>query len=383
MTYFYHSCTVFLLSIVCLLTGCSADKPKQNHQTQTWKVSPQALQKSLFYTGNVAPLKEAALITPTDATVASMPFHYGEIVPQGKDVTLLDSNELQKTFNNTLTDYLKAKDNYNVLKIKFSGTQDLWESGLIAKNNYLGEKSSLNTAHIAFMQAAQALETLLANTGNTDIKDLTALNLTDFEQVKRVLNRNHKQFSIKAPFRGILLYPPKSLDNKEDNISIGSTLKSGQVLGLIGDISGIKVEINVPETDIDKVHVGMPAMITGIALGYERLQGKVILVNSQAFVSNNGLPIFHAVVAVKSLTPAQQNLIRVGMSANIELLYQKDQQLMIPIAAVHQKNGTTSVTIINEAGQRQERPITTGSAQADRVVILSGLKPGEVITYDA
>ena len=42
-----------------------------------------------------------------------------------------------------MTDYLKAKDSDTIAKAKFTGTQDLWGSGLLSKNNYLSEKSNV------------------------------------------------------------------------------------------------------------------------------------------------------------------------------------------------------------------------------------------------
>ncbi len=65
-------------------------------------------------------------------------------------------------------------------------------------------------------------------------------------------------------------------------MTVGSTIKSGQVIALIGDLKGISVEIDVPEIDIDKIRPGMQATISGVAFGRHQLKGKLVAVNAQA-----------------------------------------------------------------------------------------------------
>jgi multidrug efflux pump subunit AcrA (membrane-fusion protein) len=180
-----------------------------------------------------------------------------------------------------------------------------------------------------------------------------------------------------------MLYPPKSGEDKTTRITVGSSVKSGQVIALIGDLKGISVEIDVPEIDIDKIRPGMNATISGIAFGKHHLKGTLVAVNAQASNSSGGgLPSFTAVVEVKSLTPEQQPWIKVGMSAAIELSVDSDNQLLIPIAAVKREKGNSIVNLQLAQGTIEKRIITTGPAQADSVVIESGLKDGDVVVYD-
>ena len=164
---------------------------------------------------------------------------------------------------------------------------------------------------------------------------------------------------------------------------VGSTVKAGQVIALVGNLKGISVEIDVPEIDIDKIHPGMVAIISGVAFGSHQLKGQLVSVNAQASNSSNGgLPSFSAVVEVNSLTPEQQPWIKVGMSAAIELSVDSDNQLLVPIAAVKREKGNSIVAVRQAIGSIEKRIITTGSAQADSVVIESGLKAGDVVVYD-
>jgi HlyD family secretion protein len=348
-----------------------------------YSVRAQHLHQSLFFTGVIQPLNETALTCPIDAVVETMHYHYGQFVKQDNIVLTLNSTELEKQYNDALTDYLKSKDNFNVAEARFNGTQELWDTGLISKNNYLSEKSSLNTSRIALLQSTQKLTEMLQKVGDPTHQDLAALNIADFDKVQQALNSRHNLILLKAPVNGVLLYPHKMADDKTSKIAVGSAVKADQVIAIIGDMSGIHIEIDIPETDINKIHKGMKAQITGAALGKQQLLGRVTSINTQAIPTNNGAsPFFSAIVEVTNLTPTQREAIKIGMSAAIELLVDEDKQLLIPIKAIKQDNGKRIVTILNQNGAKEEREVITGIATADQVVIDRGLKEGEVVVYD-
>ena len=123
-----------LLCVMLVISCGNSQKPKS--AVKTLEVKAHSLHQTLHFTGTIQPLREYSVISPMDAVVQQMDFHYGQLVKKGDVILTLSSNELQKQYNLTLTDYLKAKDSYSIAKAKFGGTQELWQAGLIAKNNY-------------------------------------------------------------------------------------------------------------------------------------------------------------------------------------------------------------------------------------------------------
>lgn len=365
-----------------LLSACGNHEKQKADGMHHYEVKAQTLRKNLHFTGTIQPLHESSITSPIESVVESMDFHYGQMVKEGEVILTLNSNELQKQFNETLTDYLKAKDNYSTSKAKFSGTKDLWDAGLLAKNNYISEKSNMDTVRVTLMQSSRKLKEMLEKVDDKNTKNLSALSLADFEKIKTILASSHNLIRLKAPGSGVLLYPPKSGDDKTGRITVGASIKSGQVIALIGDLTGISIEIEVPEIDISQIKPGMNATISGIAFGKHPLKGSLVAVNAQATNTGTGLPFFTSVVEVKKLTPEQQQLIKVGMSANIELSVNNGTQLLIPIAAIKREKGQSVVQVQNASGSIEKRTITTGSAQADSVVVESGLKEGDVVVYE-
>src|SRR5690348_14649800 len=91
--------------LVACLFACGHSDNKKN-MGQTYVIKKEALHKTLFFTGTIQPLRESSLSTPMDATIETMNYHYGQLVKKGDIIFSLNSAELQKLYNDTLTEYL-------------------------------------------------------------------------------------------------------------------------------------------------------------------------------------------------------------------------------------------------------------------------------------
>ena len=230
------------------------------------------------------------------------------------------------------------------------------------------------------MQATRKLSEMLKKMGDATDESLTSLSFSEFDKVRLALTGQHNLIRLSAQSDGILLYPPKSGDDKNQRLQVGVSVKAGQALATVGDLRGVRVEIDIPEVDIIDIKQGMPATIKGLAFGDEPLHGQLAFVNAQASMTNGaGLPSFSAIVEVKTLTPSQQKLVKVGMSASVELTATSKKKLMIPISAVEQRAGQSFVKKQDASGKIRLHRVVTDEVHNDQVVIKSGLAEGDVI----
>ncbi len=373
--------TTLVVVLIGLLIACKGSSHNKE-PLHTYTVKPMPIHKTLYFTGTLQPLHESTIASPVDAVVESMHYHYGQVVKKGEVVFTLNSAELQRQYNDTLTDYLKAKDSYTIAQAKFTGTENLWDAGLISKNNYLSEKSNLNNARIALMQATHKLSEMLEKMGDARDDALSSLSFAEFDKVRLALTSQHNLIRLKALRNGVLLYPPKEGGGNSSAIKTGSAVKSGQVLALMGDLSGVSVEIDVLEVDIAEIKLGMPATVRGVAFGKQALEGKIVVINAQAIsVNGSALPSFTAIVEVASLNTAQQALLKVGMSAAVEITINSTNKLLVPIAAIQQKNGKSIVKIRDKENKLHAIRVITGPVHKNSVVIESGLAPGDIVVW--
>jgi HlyD family secretion protein len=375
-----------LIISALLLLSCSNEGKKEKKAEKSFEVKQVSIEDKLYFNGTIQPLSEYSLSSTTEAVIEKVYVQYGQWVKKGEIILSLNSSALQKQYSDTLTEYLKAKDNFNVVQSKFEGTTSLWQAGLIARNNYLSEKSNLDNARINLMQASNRLLSLLKKMDGEAQEmhdDLYDLSFEQFDKVRNALHEQHNMINIRAPVSGILLYPTKSNSDSSKNLIPGHAVKSDEVIGFIGDLNGLRIEVDVPEVDIDKVHPGMKASIRGASFGQQSLIGQVISVNSQASENaSSGLPSFKAMIEVKSLSQLQKQQIKVGMSASVELISDKQQGLLVPLDAIKQQDEQLFVEVEDKnSGKRHRQLIHTGSAHDNMIVVQSGLKAGDLIRY--
>lgn len=372
--------TLWVLSVTFILGACH-QQPIISKALKSYVVNVSTFHKTLHFPGIIQPIREYEITTPMGAVVQTIHQHYGQVVKKDQIIFTLSSPELQRQYQEKLTNYLKSKDRYDILHARFQGVQSLWKEGLESRNNYLNEKSNLILARIALMEDLRHLSDLIAKTEEGAQQNLSNLSFAQFDKVRLALNSQHNIICLKAPSAGVLLYPP-SEDNGIERINPGRSIKADQVLGLIGDLQGIRIEINVPEIDIGDVKMGMPAMIRGVAFGKRELKGSVVAVNAQALANSDGLPSFIAVIEVPNLSQIQQEWIKVGMSAEIELMIDNRDVLLIPTTAIQPKSGQTLVEVKAPNGDKVSRSVITGEVDGDKVVIVAGLKVGDVVLYE-
>jgi multidrug resistance efflux pump len=155
----------------------------------------------------------------------------------------------------------------------------------------------------------------------------------------------------------------------------------GQVLILIGDMSGLSIDIVVDEMDIDRVTVGQKVSVTSEAFPEFKLQGQIHKIDSQAISASGGgggLPVFPVRIEIPHLTQEELRKIRVGMSAKVELVLENPNSFSVPLNAVSEVDGISVVKVLRN-GKVEQVPVVTGETGIDVVEVKNGLAVGDQI----
>ena len=136
--------------------------------------------------------------------------------------------------------------------------------------------------------------------------------------------------------------------------------------------------------NINQIKVGQPVTVTSSALPNMTLKGNVNMVGSQAQSSSSSsqseLATFPVEIQISALTTEEQQLIRVGMNAKVEISIPGPEEIIVPIDAVSETNGQTTVQVLNSStGKPQTVDVTTGSTTATGVIITTGINVGDKI----
>lgn len=344
-------------------------------------VKKQVADASLYYTGIIEPINTTVVTSPADGIVANMPFQYGSYVNAHDSLFMLSSAKFLSDYQLALMQFVKAKNDFNNGETELKEAEFLHKKLLISDDEYRSKQSSYYAARLALLQARDNLSVYLQQLHAED-KNLYQLTIADADKIIQTLHSqmNSQAIQITAPISGILLGPTKNNDETKKTMK-GDFVKQGDLLAVIGDMSGLSIKIMVNEIVINQLYVGQPVKVTGLAFRDMSLAGMIRYVDHQAEAGSNGLPMFLVNVVVPHLTAEQQKYIHVGMSANVMIEQHDDAGIHIPIAAVIQKNGIAYVKMLDARRCEQLVPIKTGATSQNTVTVLAGIKEGDRIIY--
>lgn len=199
-------------------------------------------------------------------------------------------------------------------------------------------------SEIAYLEARSAAEQTAANLAN--------------------LAQRLARTVVRAPFAGFL---------EERMVELGSTVSPGTPVARVVDASPVKVVGAVPERFSADVATGREAVIRFDAIGVEE-GGTVSFVGSAVDESSRTFPIE---VRVEN----RDGRFKPEMSANIRLpLRTFEDAIVVPQEALIRDEGGFVVYVAVRDGDgwiAEVRPVDTGAAEGDRVVVESGLEAGD------
>ncbi len=368
----------FYLIFMLLLSACSREPALKNAHYET--VQPRSAASTLYYSGTIQPIRSLVIPSPVDGVVVDMPVQYGDAVDTGKLLFRLSSAKFFTDYKTALMQYVKAKSDFDTSKAQLSEGEFLHKNQLISDDDYKVKQASYYSNQLVLLQAKDALELLLTQ---MDIKgiDLYKLSISDVDKIDQAMHLEKKTENLRilSPAAGVILGPTKN-DDDAKKVNKGDVVKQGDVLAVIGDMSGVSVKIKVNELTVNQLHLGQKVKVTGIAFPDYVLDGNISRVDRQAETGGSGIPSFAVEVSVPSLTKAEQEAIHVGMSAKVEINLNDDARIMVPITALIEKNGATYVQRFDKNNSSiSDVLVRTGKSTPDAVAVLSGLNAGDKI----
>jgi macrolide-specific efflux system membrane fusion protein len=176
----------------------------------------------------------------------------------------------------------------------------------------------------------------------------------------------YKATPIIAPLPGLIIL---------NNVVEGQTIDTTVVIYAMSDV--LIVVAQVDESDIGKIHIGMPARVVLDSYPDRKETGKVFDI---LYEGKNVSNVIQYGVKIKlDKVPAYY---RSQMTANISFIVRKkDKALLIPAGAVRVKDGEKQVLVPNSDpnGRPQWQDVKTGIENDASVEIVDGLSPGDTV----
>jgi len=191
-------------------------------------------------------------------------------------------------------------------------------------------------------------------------------------QVVATVNRDEpgqefKDYQVTAPMAGVVA---------KVSMDPGSMVAPSVPLVIIMNTDAVKITVSVIESEIGKVHDGLPVQVVVPAWPDRKFSGHV----------SNVLPVVDPMsrtAKVEVKVPNPEYLLKPGMSATAELILGRHTGVVtIPRAAVIEKMGEKYVFLFDN-GKAKKADIQTGYDDGQQVEVTSGVQAGNrLITSD-
>ncbi|HVG92841.1 MAG TPA: HlyD family efflux transporter periplasmic adaptor subunit [Planctomycetota bacterium] len=307
-----------------------------------------------------------------------------------------------------------AREEVARAKDKLRWTEELLAKGFVSADEQVADRLALKRQEVALDQATTSLDLFLAYEFAKDIEKFASDLREAKESYERAksradsaltkakadlrgkeekleletaeLQRYEKQIAacvIRAASPGLVVYASSedrgNWQGDQSPIQQGATVRPRQAILVIPNPQSLGVRVNVHESVLSKVKVGLPAAVTVDALSERALTGKVVRVSTMPNAANRwqnpDLKVYATEVAIED-APAS---LRPGMSAKVEILVgEVEDTLQVPVQAVTMASGIPRVWA-RDAGGDLPRSVKLGASSDRFVEVLDGLAEGDVV----
>ena len=300
---------VLLLSLAFLGCGKSDDKKENTPQeivkdVKLQNLEPQSIIHTKTYNGDLKPLNEISVITPTGGYVKDSYFKNGDNITTGSIVLKLTDANTEATYAESEGNLLKAKSNYNTSKVTYTKYETLFKKALISEELYLDSKNKMDQ-----------------NLGELKIAEASYIRAKD----------NFDRLSPKSNINGILT---------DFNLKKDEKVTANSILFTIVENKNMEVTIAVNGEDIKNITVGKEAKVYIPSLN-ETILGKVDNINLSA---NNDTKKYE----IKIVIPNENSNLLKGMYSKIDLNLETVNGLFVPKEAVMIKDLYSYVAIVRD-----------------------------------
>ncbi|MGD8292591.1 MAG: efflux RND transporter periplasmic adaptor subunit [Desulfobacterales bacterium] len=333
----------WLLCISVVLTACK-EKPEIVEVVRSIKtitVTEQATEKIYKFSGQVAAVDSSGLSFQVRGQVASVEVDIGNRVKKGQLLAELDPEPYQLEEDAINAELVKARNNVTKTKAEYDRQRRIFKEGA-------GAKRFVEVSEYDYKAAKSAVD----------------YNVARLDQAKRDLRKT----KLHAPYDGTIAWRAV-----EPNEEVGA----GQKILEINATGKMQVELAIPETTVDLIHVDDPVTISYPTLPDESGTGRISEIGSAA-VKANAFP-----VKVELNDPDEK--VKPGMTAEANFTIKDENRkpgFLVPFQALlpgSEANRGFVFVFDKQTSTVAKKPVHARGAEEKKAIVDEGLSDGDII----
>jgi HlyD family secretion protein len=360
---------ILLGAVLLILAGLYLWGPLQPAQevatTVVARLYPAQAYTVLNASGYVVAQRKAAVSSKSTGRLAYLGVEEGSRVKKGQIIATLENEDLVAARNQAVAQVKQAEADLGAAqaelvdaRLQYRRYKTLVAQDLVAKQDFDTAVARYDKAKAGRAAAQARIKVARAGLAN----------------VQASLDYSY----IRSPFDGVVT--TKYADVGEVVAPFGAAANARAAVVTMADLHSLMVEVDVAESNLDKVHLGQPCEISLDAIPDRRFAGEVHMIVPTADRTK-------ATVLTKVKFLETDDRILPEMSAKVAFLSQpmkadeRQPHLIIPKTALVTRQGR-SYSFLVTGNRAQLVPVTLGLPLNDLVEIKSGLKEGDRVVLN-
>jgi len=350
-----------ILLLIAIVAGSMMGDGKKAKEVYTEKVEKKTVSQTVMASGEIQPLNQVNIQANVVARIIKLFFKEGDWVKKGqhlvdleKDQYLLQRDQMQSTLEATRASLVMAEASLVETRAKYERVKNLVAEKLL-------QEEQLESAEAAYKSAVARVDS-----AEEDIK-----------RTRKMLDETEDRLAkttIVSPMDGKVV----QLAMKEGEVVVSGMNIPGSVVAVVADLAEILAQVDVVESEIAKVKLGMPARIEVDALPGTIFRGVVIEIAESAFKQ---LDVSYFKVKIRLTEPGEA--LKPGMTAKAKIVIEEKTAVPAVSVQVVQEKDKKKYAFLAEGGTKAKKAkkveVTTGLSDNLLTEILSGLKEGDTV----
>jgi len=327
--------------VAVALSGCGRHDvaaPPEPRTVLAQIVTPTTAELGNVYSGEVRARHESDLAFRVGGKMVTRQVDVGSAVRKGAALARLDPQDARLAVDASRSQLAAAEADHALAKVELDRYVELHAKNFVSKAVLDARQTTFNTTKARLAQARAQLATARNQSAYTDLE-------ADADGV----------------VTAVLAEP-------------GQVVAAGQPVVRLARPEEKEVVIHVPESRLAELREATQVLIALWTQPEKPYAGRV------REIAPNADPVTRTFTVKVSLLQPDPS-VRLGMTANVLLGERSTHQIVtLPLAAVVQENGRTSVWVV-DPGTRKANPraVEIGAYREDGVTVLAGLAAGEVV----
>ena len=317
------------------------------------------IENTVTATGEIQPVYKVEVGTQVSGIVEKMYVDYNSPVKKGQLLAELDKSLLNEQVKQAQATLNTSTSNRNLAQKNFDRVKALYEKKAATQEEYDQAETNLEQAKNQLITAQ-----------------------SDYERART----NLKYAEIYSPIDGVIL--SKAV---EEGQTVASSFSTPTLFTIAKNLTDMQLEAKVDEADIGLVKEGQQVRFTVDAFPGETFQGNVRQIRLVPTVTSNVVTYTVIIDA-----PNENGKLYPGMTANITILVEKEEGVVIPLEAMKYTLDPSLMSMLGEKGYTVEgvkegeqsvmvlegkkithRVLTVGINDGANVIVTSGLTEGD------